>query len=354
MLGTQKSVHLLSGFSPLSGDKENHVASVHLTQMVYIWPYFAFFSWPLLYRHYLPATVRPFSYPARYPRKLIVCTTMAVMLVLVRYNTIVHPFTLADNRHYMFYVFRILLRHPLIKYLAVLIYFNCAWVVLSAVGGLPKSRHAPQQIPSPRKRKLPLEEPFQPSPQLDPSPRKRKLPREEPFPPSPQLDPSPMKRSKSQETTLPPSPRRLFNEKVSELQQLDASPPQPPRQQKKQKKQVSGHRASFILIWLLATALSIITTTLVEPRYLIVPWLIWRLHIPSPRPNKDSAPLEKPDAMGKRIFEEVKSALYERYDHRLWLETVWFLTVNLATGYIFLYWGFEWPQEPGKVQRFMW
>ena len=333
MLGTQKSVHLLFGFSHLSGDKENHVASIHLTQMIYIWPYLAFFSWPLLYRHCLPATVWPFSYPARYPRKSIVCTTMAVMLVLVRYNTIVHPFTLADNRHYMFYVFRILLRHPLIKYLAVLIYFNCAWVALSAVGGLPKSRHAPQQVPCPRK---------------------RKLPREEPFPPSPQLDSSPMKRSKSQETTLPPSPRHLFDKKVSELQQLDATPPQPPRKQKKQKKQVSGHRASFILIWLLATATSIITTTLVEPRYLIVPWLIWRLHIANSHPKKDSAPLETPDTMRKRIFEVVKSVLHERCDHPLWLETVWFLTVNLATGYIFLYRGFEWPQEPGKVQRFMW
>jgi hypothetical protein len=25
-----------------------------------------------------------------------------------------------------------------------------------------------------------------------------------------------------------------------------------------------------------------------------------------------------------------------------------------VTGYVFLYKGFEWPQEPGKVQRFMW
>lgn len=42
------------------------------------------------------------------------------------------------------------------------------------------------------------------------------------------------------------------------------------------------------------------------------------------------------------------------YDHRLWLETAWFLVINIAVGYMFLYKGFEWPQEPGTVQRFMW
>jgi alpha-1,2-glucosyltransferase len=38
----------------------------------------------------------------------------------------------------------------------------------------------------------------------------------------------------------------------------------------------------------------------------------------------------------------------------LWGETFWFLLINTVTGYVFLYRGFEWPQEPGKVQRFMW
>ena len=42
------------------------------------------------------------------------------------------------------------------------------------------------------------------------------------------------------------------------------------------------------------------------------------------------------------------------YDHRLWLETAWFLCINMVIGHVFLYRGFEWPQEPGLVQRFMW
>ena len=260
---------------------------------------------------------------------------MVVMLVVVHYNTIVHPFTLADNRHYMFYVFRILLRHRLIKYIAVLIYAECAWSTLAALGGLPTARQAPQQAP-----------------QQGPSLRKRKVPEVEPFPPSPELNLGPTKRSKSQESILPPSADPAFSPRMTEIPQEYANYPLlllP----KKRKGQVSGHRASFILIWLLATALSIITTPLVEPRYLIVPWLIWRLHMASPRPKKDYAPAERRGTMGKRL-QAFKAVLYERHDHGLWLESAWFLTINLATGYIFLYWGFEWPQEPGKVQRFMW
>ena len=236
--------------------------------MLYIWPYFAFFSWPLLYRSCLPSTIWPLSYRNRFPRKTIICTTMVVMLVVVRYNTIVHPFSLADNRHYMFYVFRLLLRHPSIKYLVVPIYVGCAWVTLTALGGQPTARRVAEQESTPE----------------------------------------------------------------------------------------MGHRASFILIWLLATALSIITTSLVEPRYLIVPWLMWRLHLANLRPEgRTSAGM--PNTVRKRLFflpKFFKMNLYEQHDNRLWLETLWFLAINLATGYMFLYRGFEWPQEPGKVQRFMW
>ena len=254
---------------------------------MYIWPYLAFFSWPIVHRQCLPESLRPLSNPASFPRKAIMCITMAVMWKVVQYNTIVHPFTLADNRHYMFYVFRILLRHWLIKYLAIPIYVGCAWTTLAALGGLPPSRQATQQEPSHK------------------AGRKK--------------------------------------------QKFRAAP------SKEQTNQVSGYRASFILIWLLATALSIISTPLVEPRYLIVSWLIWRLHIAGPRPETDhSAPIENPDSMGTTLVGRLKAVLYERHDHRLWLETMWFLAINLVTGYMFLYRGFEWPQEPGKVQRFMW
>ncbi len=36
------------------------------------------------------------------------------------------------------------------------------------------------------------------------------------------------------------------------------------------------------------------------------------------------------------------------------IEFWWYMTINLATCWMFLYRPFEWPQEAGKQQRFMW
>lgn len=92
-------------------------------------------------------------------------------------------------------------------------------------------------------------------------------------------------------------------------------------------------KTSFALIWLLTTALSLITAPLVEPRYFILPWVIWRLHV---RPSRGA----------------IAGLSVERT--RLWGETLWFLAVNVGTCAVFLGKEFEWASEPGRVQRFMW
>jgi alpha-1,2-glucosyltransferase len=48
------------------------------------------------------------------------------MLLAIHFNTIIHPFTLADNLHYVLYVFRILLLHLAFKYAAILVYITFA------------------------------------------------------------------------------------------------------------------------------------------------------------------------------------------------------------------------------------
>lgn len=206
------------------------------------------------------------------------------MACIVHYNTIVHPFTLADNRHYTFYVFRLLLRHPWTKYFVIPIYFLCAWAAITALGGLPNVQ-TPPRLKDFEARRIQV--------------RHR----------------------------LPPAPYDTL---------LDR-----------------GHHVSFALIWLLATSLSVITAPLVEPRYFIVPWLIWRLHLPSPRPTGREWMLRYREWI-EGFGDWCKAVAWGKHDHRLWLETGWFLVVNWAVGYVFLYWGFEWPQERGKVQRFMW
>ncbi|KAL8735114.1 MAG: hypothetical protein Q9166_000990 [cf. Caloplaca sp. 2 TL-2023] len=282
------------------GDKENHVASIHLTQMLYIWPYIMFFSFPLLYPYvlnavvpqsYIPSSLRTGSTRNQLPRLVVALPIMAIMLLVIHFNTVVHPFTLADNRHYTFYIFRLLLRHPSIKYLVVPIYFICAWAAITAFGGLPNVQ----------------------TPGL-------------PSTPAATLEPKPAGRSDPRQRLPHPSALLAFDR---------------------------GHHVSTVLIWLLATALSLVTAPLVEPRYFIVPWLIWRLHLPSPWPTGEEA-YKKRNKKIRTFGARCKAILYGRHDHRLWLETVWFLAVDSGVGYVFLKWEFEWEHEKGKVQRFMW
>lgn len=255
-----------------------------------------FFSFPLLYpyilniiipRRIIPKFLRFDSVWHQFPRLVPIIPISVVMLLIVHYNTIVHPFSLADNRHYMFYVFRLLLRHPLIKYVSVPVYIFCAWAAIMALGGLPDEQNSSRPSTGAKHRA---------GSTLD---DQEKIPR-------PDI--------------------------------------------------VSGkNRVSFVLIWLLATSLSLIAAPLVEPRYFILPWLFWRMQVPIfPRPG-NSAPKDRfPELWSKIPSHLARLVFYSKHDRRLWLETAWFLAINWATGYIFLYWGFEWPQDPGKVQRFMW
>ncbi|KAK5138358.1 hypothetical protein LTR08_003419 [Meristemomyces frigidus] len=263
--------------SVVLGDKSNHVATLHLPQMLYISPFMAFFSLPLLYPYLLLLPImilaqlpgygtldsmRVFKCRLILPRIWLILIPLAIACITVWANTIVHPFTLADNRHYVFYVFRHLLRPWWLRYAVTPIYLLCAWACMQILGaGPPATRRMTGTLPD------------------------------------------------------------------------------------------GEHSAtvSFMLIWLATSALQLITAPLVEPRYFILPWLFWRMHLPVQLPpSKDIQ--EKKARAGSLSW----TALWEDYDHRLWLETAWLLVINAATGYIFLNWGFEWPLEPGKVQRFMW
>jgi alpha-1,2-glucosyltransferase len=291
------------------GDKSNHVATIHLAQMLYIWPLFAFFSAPL----FLPCLVEAFvaitgagskiqkpapstrtpapqSAEARKPAKAgegsaplrflttiseqkrllwVMCLLAAIVnsVAIVKFNTIIHPFTLADNRHYMFYVFRYSIRRAMwVRYALVAIYTVSRLLVWSTMAGCYDIVKLTDTIPS---------------------------------------------------------------SKMSALNDnLEPGAFQSPA-------------TSTGLMFLLSTTLSLITAPLVEPRYFIIPWVMWRLQVPAWK-----WPSESGNVSGGGV--------------RLWLESLWFLLVNLATGYIFLYRPYHWRAEDGtlledgRLQRFMW
>ena len=267
------------------GDKSNHVATIHLPQMLYIWPYFTFFSWPLLYPYLatLPMALLAkipniaslesmLMFKRRHlaPRTWTLAVSVAIACLVVHFNTIVHPFTLADNRHYTFYVFRLLMKPVWMKYAATPIYVLCGWACIQALSARPLSANRPVQ-------------------------------------------------SKDTHSTQPTTRRSR------PLDLPDGT---------------NSATTSFVLIWLATTTLQLITAPLVEPRYFILPWIFWRMHLPQQQY------IPAPNTTAKK---QVKV-----FDNRPIYESIWFWIVNMVTGYLFLAWGFSWPQEPGKVQRFMW
>ncbi|KAK7532258.1 putative glucosyltransferase [Phyllosticta citribraziliensis] len=281
------------------GDKSNHIATLHLPQMLYIWPYILFFSFPILAPSIisavlslvpataLPARLRSWSTPGQkdlLPRVTVLAAWTLVGALVVYFNTIIHPFTLADNRHYVFYVFRILRAYPLLKYLAAPLYVLGGWLVVQALGSPPRLAITP-----------------------------------------------------------------AAEEKKQSAESGGRKEVAVPKDVKKEDLVEEGCQVSFVLVWLATTTLNLTTAPLVEPRYFIVPWIMWRLHFPIG--ETDGAVQVKEKREEGSAGEGAKAPGHETW---LWAETAWFLLVNLATGYMFLNWGFEWPQEPGNVQRFMW
>ncbi|KAK4031835.1 glycosyltransferase, partial [Parachaetomium inaequale] len=286
------------------GDKSNHIATIHLAQMLYIWPLFAFFSAPLL----IPSILSAITNPSQYLQSLLSLTskravlfsapytllTILLSLAIVQYNTIIHPFTLADNRHYMFYIFRhTILRSPAIRLSLVAVYTAGRWLVWDQLAG---TSHATTPAPPTPNTTTP-----EPNPKAD-TPEGGK----------PETD-----------TLLP------FLDASPTSKQASSSPPP----------------TSTALLWLLTTALSLITAPLVEPRYFILPWVFYRLLVPAWCVS-DTTFLAGSEAKGRRGW---LWTVRRKVDVRLVLETVWFVGINVGTMYMFLWRGFYWRGEDGGV-----
>lgn len=240
--------------------------------MLYLWPYIAFFSMSLLvgpvlrpFLSFVPKDIETLcnnclnaSSKPILPSLLVSSLFIVVSIGAVHYNTIIHPYTLADNRHYVFYVFRILRQYPFMKYLATAVYCFCAWLVISSLASLSIGGDS---------------------------------------------------------TNTKCESRPIKSRSVRQPCQI-----------------------SFIVVWLATTALSLVTAPLVEPRYCIAPWIIWRLHV----------------AYSPASLSRTRSTGIMPYDLRLVFETIWLLTINAAVSYTFLYRPFSWPSEPENKQRFIW
>lgn len=80
------------------GDKSAHEASIHLPQLLYFLLFYGFFGLPFVLRKF-KSTLRLITSNFC----IYYLGSMALVLV-VNYNTVTHPYLLADNRHYTFYI----------------------------------------------------------------------------------------------------------------------------------------------------------------------------------------------------------------------------------------------------------
>jgi alpha-1,2-glucosyltransferase len=267
---------------------------------------------------------------------IYILATILVSVAIVKFNTIIHPFTLADNRHYMFYVFRYTIRRSSwIRYALVMIYSVSRWMVWGTLRGcstwlfeitgddcstnfsyspLPPNSYASHPFTYNAGRPQ-SKAPFAGSTVAAESEEIRKEKQE-------QVD-----------RALREDPLLYSTEPVS---------------------------TSAALVFLLATSLSLITAPLVEPRYFIIPWVIWRLLIPSWRvhDHRPGSEIEKIQGSGTLLGKLL--SFFKHYDSRLILETVWFVAINIGTMCIFLFKPYQWRAEDGTLldngrwQRFMW
>ncbi|XP_071448326.1 dol-P-Glc:Glc(2)Man(9)GlcNAc(2)-PP-Dol alpha-1,2-glucosyltransferase [Hetaerina americana] len=95
------------------GDRSAHQAVINLPQIFYFSMFFLFFSFP-----YAVVRVKKFC-KFVFQNPVFVFCLVLISIAVVAFNTEVHPYLLADNRHYTFYLWRYYKRHWSIPYILV-------------------------------------------------------------------------------------------------------------------------------------------------------------------------------------------------------------------------------------------
>ena len=110
------------------GDKAAHEVNVHLPQIGYFFFFYVLFSLPQV-----PRFITPFLQWCRKNTVTLVALLM-ISVLAVHSNTLEHPYMLADNRHYTFYLWNKLYgRYIIFRYLMIPIYTFGAFMAYSHV-----------------------------------------------------------------------------------------------------------------------------------------------------------------------------------------------------------------------------
>jgi len=242
------------------GDKAAHRPCVHLMQPLYLFLFSVVFSSAHLVHHLFQLVKYLLIHPLRCA---FVCFLgIALCMIVIATCTRAHPYLLADNRHFPFYLWRRVLSNPLYRHALAPVYFIAGALFVRALYSsfslLPfESSHSHSSS-------------IQTSSQLSPLPR--------------------------------------FFQSLPLIRTL---------------------------LFLFCTAVSISFQELIEFRYFIMPFLLYRIELARSRRTHS----------GRVAVSEVVAVL---------LELCFYLLVNVVTLYLFFYRPFKWAHEPHLLQRFMW
>ncbi|XP_043471670.1 putative Dol-P-Glc:Glc(2)Man(9)GlcNAc(2)-PP-Dol alpha-1,2-glucosyltransferase [Leptopilina heterotoma] len=102
------------------GDRTAHVPTIHVPQLFYFFAFTFCFAWP-----YMLAYLKAFLCDSL-EHWIVSSFIFSLLVVIIHSNTLVHPYVLADNRHYVFYVWNYFMgRYSYFKYLPIPFYCFC-------------------------------------------------------------------------------------------------------------------------------------------------------------------------------------------------------------------------------------
>lgn len=106
--------------------------TVHVPQFFYFLLFTLVFG-PSLWIPQISSAIKSFFTPKGMITTIFLA---AIMALVIHHNTIIHPYLLADNRHYTFYIWnRFYGRHLMVRYLLIPVYIFGLFVVNKSLNG---------------------------------------------------------------------------------------------------------------------------------------------------------------------------------------------------------------------------
>jgi alpha-1,2-glucosyltransferase len=124
-------------YSVVLGDRDNHVPILHVSQLLYFTVFVSTVlstEWLVLSKDQgVTGVIRTFAARGKgWIRQTFVCFVVLPVFagLSVHYASPIHPFMLADNRHYVFYLWKNMMRRGYVRYFLVPVYVALGWGII--------------------------------------------------------------------------------------------------------------------------------------------------------------------------------------------------------------------------------